>query len=170
MKIHGRRFMLWFVVLLLLALATYPVGAKTVKTFFTGTEQYIGDIDPGVEWITKGGTYHLRDNTGLSHISTSDPRVQGDNYIVLNGNFTFLPEPVFVTGHMWGTFRLISEGGTWTGTYNGFRDENGFSFFKYVGHGSEGYEGLQLRMEYERLDPDPMAEGTITGYILEKAP
>ncbi len=166
-----RRFaLLSLVILALLAVAAAPASARAVKTHFTGTEAYIADTDPGYEWVTNGGVYHLRDNTGYGVISTSDPRVGGTNNLVINGNFTFLPPPVYVTGRMWGTFELANDGGAWAGTYTGYRDENGFSWFKYVGRGTGAYAGMQLRMEYERLDPDPGVAATITGYVIEKAP
>ena len=87
---------------------------------------------------------------------TSDPRLDDAvDQITFNANFSFEPEPVCVSGPMWGTFVIINEGGSWDGTWTGVREKNGFSYFHYIGTGTDGYEGLKLRLWGERLDPDP---------------
>jgi hypothetical protein len=68
---------------------------------------------------------------------------------------------------MWGTFILSNAGGSWEGSWTGYRDENGFSYFHIVGAGTGGYDGLQLRMWGERLSPDPTVPEVYSGYILD---
>jgi hypothetical protein len=63
---------------------------------------------------------------------------------------------------------ITNDGGTWHGSWTGGREENGDSFFHFVGSGSGGYEGMQLRMWGERLDPNPYLVPTSwSGNILE---
>jgi hypothetical protein len=70
----------------------------------------------------------------------------------------------------WAAFWLPaqSENGHRDGAWTGVRDENGFSYFHYLGAGRDGYEGLKLRMCGERLDPDASVPETYYGYILEQ--
>lgn len=151
---------------LLLSMAS-QADAHAVKTYFTGTDTYIRDTDPGVETFPGADRYNVRDNVFITEIRATDPRVSGDELATFNGNFQLVDPPVFVTGRMWGTFTLTNANGYWEGTYNGVRDSNGFSYFKYVGHGHGDYVGRQLRMKYERLDPDPSLPGDLSGYIIE---
>jgi hypothetical protein len=97
----------------------------------------------------------------------SDPRVTGDEVITINYNMKVVDPPVYITGRMWGTFRITNEGGYWEGTFTGLRDEQGYSYIEYVGSGGGGYAGLQIRVHDERLDPDPTALYHWTGYILD---
>ena len=148
-----------------------PVAAKATKTWFTATEIYLGDLSSGEEWYT--GT----DNNMIDHVrgaqlvlkvqDATDARVNGDELVTLNLDMKVAPEPVYIIGRMWGTFRITNDGGYWEGTWTGVRDEHGFSYFEYVGSGGGGYAGLQLRVHDERLDADPMAPYHWTGYILD---
>jgi hypothetical protein len=75
---------------------------------------------------------------------------------------------VYVTGPMWGTFRITNDGGYWKGAWVGYRDKRGYSYIDYVGTGGGGYAGLKLWLHIERLNPDPTTVETVTGYILER--
>ncbi|MDT8306713.1 MAG: hypothetical protein RRC07_12320 [Anaerolineae bacterium] len=136
------------------------------KTDFTATETWAYDIDPGREFYPDG-RFHLRDSVGVFIWEADDDRLDGANIVVVNWNFVWMPESVFVSGPIWGSFFLSNDGGSWEGSWTGVRDENGFSYFHYVGHGRGGYEGLQLRAWGERLTPDGAAPEDFHGTILE---
>lgn len=166
---NTRKYLL-FSLSLILALVMVPTmqgSAKTVKTTFTGTDTLGRDIDPGKETFPDKNLYHVRNNVFTSLVEASDPRVSGEALYDFNCNFKLVDPPVYVTGRMWGTFKLSNADGYWEGIIEGVRIKNGYSYFKYVGHGKGAYKGLQLRMRYERLDPDPSVPGTLRGYILE---
>ncbi|MGD8968160.1 MAG: hypothetical protein PVI07_11690 [Anaerolineae bacterium] len=155
------------VALVLVLLTVGPAAAKADKTYFTCTETWVEDLEPGDESFPDG-RYHLRGGVSKYAFEASDPRVDDAvDLITINWNFKWMPEPVYVAGRMWGTFIVTNDGGTWEGTWTGVREENGYSYFHYVGHGGGGYEGLQLRMWGERLDPDPMVPESWTGYVIE---
>jgi hypothetical protein len=127
----------------------------------------VATLDSGQEFFPDG-RYHLRGGVEKFAFEASDPRLDDAvNLVTVNWNFKWMPEPVYVSGRMWGEFVLTNEVGTWEGTWTGVREENGFSYFHFVGHGDGGYEGLQLRMWGERLDPDPSGPEIYHGYIIE---
>jgi hypothetical protein len=146
---------------------TGTAGAAPPRTEFTGTEVYVAVLDFGTETFPGNNNYHVRGEVDLLSFTASDPRVTGENEVAINWNFQFVPEPVFVSGPMWGTFRLANDGGYWEGIWNGYRDTNGFSYFHFVGHGGDGYAGLQLMMNGERLTPDPTQPEHFSGVIIE---
>lgn len=155
-------------VLALLFLAVYPVTARATKTYFTATETWVEDLSPGKESFPGGDRYHVRGAVSRFAFEASDPRLgNAEDLVIINANFRFVPEPVFVTGKMWGKFRITNEGGYWEGSWTGERDENGYSYFNYVGSGGGGYQGLKLRMRGERLNPDPTVPESFWGYIIE---
>ena len=160
------RIALLAAVALVVLLSVGTAGAKPTKINFTGSEISIGTFDDGTETYP-GGNYHVRDAVELFAFTATDPRVDGVNKITVNWNFKWMPEPVFVSGRMWGTFVLTNGGGYWNGTWTGVRDMNGFSFFHMVGHGGGGYEGLILVMDGERLTPDPTQPENYVGTIIE---
>jgi hypothetical protein len=148
-------------------MAVGPAAAEGNKTHFTGSETGVATLDPGQESFPDG-RYHLRGGVEQFAFEASDPRLDDAvNLVTVNWNFKWMPEPVYVSGRMWGTFVITNDGGTWEGTWTGVRDENGFSTFHFVGHGGGGYEGLQLRMRGERLDPDPSVPEMYRGTIIE---
>jgi hypothetical protein len=161
------RTMLLAVVLLAILLAAGTAVAAPPRTEFTGTEVYGASLDFGTETFPGNNNYHVRGAVDLLFFTGSDPRVTGENEVTINLNFQFVPEPVFVRGPMWGTFRLANEGGYWEGIWNGVRDTNGFSYYHFVGHGRGGYAGLQLMMDGERLTPDPTQPEHYRGVIIE---
>ena len=151
----------------LLCLTVGPVHAGS-RTYVTATETWVADFDPGEESFPDG-RYHVRGGVSVYSWEASDPRLDGAlDLVTISWNFRFEPEPVYFSGPMWGTFALSDDGGNWEGTWTGVREENGFSYFHFVGTGTGGYEGLKLRLWGERLDPDPYTvPESFTGYILE---
>lgn len=150
--------------LVLLTLGSASAGAT--KAYFTGSETWVSDLSPGEESFPDG-RWHVRGAQSIFAFEADDPRLDDAiDGVTINLNFKWMPEPVYVAGNMWGTFVLTNPGGYWEGTWTGTRDVNGYSYFHYVGAGHGGYEGLQLRMWGERLDPDPAASETFHGYIL----
>ena len=162
-----RILIMLFMALLLLTLVPGVVQAAPAKTKFTGEDQFLYDIYYGDEFITEDGIYQIRNGVSVARLTTTDPRVNGDYTFTFNADFEFRPEPVFVTGPMWGTFLLENEGGTWEGTYKGYRDELGYSYFKYECTGGGGYAGLAFKMFYKRLDPDPSVPASVRGKIFQ---
>jgi hypothetical protein len=155
------------VVLTLLFYPFIPAKAKTIRTQFSGSEVFLEDVDSGREFITKPGRYQLRDGRSRFEITTTDPRLNGENLVTVNLNFKLVDPPVFGTGPMWGKFRISNAGGAWEGSWNGVRDENGYSYFRFVGKGLGGYAGMKLQMWAERLTPDPTQPEMLHGYIIE---
>ena len=162
----------WILIVLLAITAilavAWPVAAKATKTNFTASETWVEDTSPGKEWYTADDKiYHVRDGQSLYAVVADDPRLSGEEIITVNLNMKVVDSPVYITGPMWGTFRITNEGGEWVGTWWGVRDERGFSFIEYVGSGEGEYAGLHLRVHNERLDPDWTLPHTWTGYILD---
>jgi len=154
-------------ILVLLSLVGTASAAPSI-TEFTAADSFLGTLNSGIETFPGENNYHIR---GLVQkfmfTASSDPRVGGENVVTINANFQFMPPPVFVSGPMWGTFRISNNGGYWEGTWSGYREENGFSYFHLVGHGGGGYEGLEIKMDGERLSPDPTQPETYVGTIIE---
>jgi hypothetical protein len=173
LEMNGRRLIL--MVLLAVAvilLAAGPAAAKATRTEFTATEIYKGiDLDPGVDWTTGKDhekIWHLRGNIMELTVDASDDRVDGYEIVTCNLDMKLVDDPVvWATGRMWGTFKITNDDGTWEGTWTGVRDERGYSFFKYLGKGGGDYAGLQIRVDSERLDPDPTYPYSWTGYLLD---
>ena len=165
----NKKRILIFLVMALLLLAVVPgvVQAAPAKTSFSGTEQFLYDIYSGDEYFTNDGIYHIRDGLSVAMLTTTDPCLNGEYTFTGNADFVFIPEPVFVMGPIWGTFHLENEGGSWEGTYFGYRDELGHSRFKYVGIGGGAYAGLHFKMFYKRLDADPSVPAFVSRAITE---
>ncbi|OGO35947.1 MAG: hypothetical protein A2W35_18975 [Chloroflexi bacterium RBG_16_57_11] len=167
MSNRSRPLFVIFIVLVFLFVAVVPTSAQATKTLFTATETFVADLSLGTETFPDG-RYNLRDGISLFHFEASDPRLDNaEDLITINWDFKFMPEPVFVSGQMWGKFKITNEGGYWEGTWNGVREENGFSYFHYGGVGGGGYAGMKLKMWGERLDPDPTVPETWQGIIIE---
>jgi hypothetical protein len=169
MRNAKRLWPMLFLVAALLLLTASPVTAHVIKTPFTGTDVWVEDTDPGTEIAPPdSGLSKVRGAVSRFALEVSDPRVSGDNRTVVNWNFKVVDPPVYVTGLMWGTFRIANENGYWKGVWAGYRDKRGYSYIDYVGTGGDEYAGLKLRLHIERLNPDPTAVETVTGYILER--
>lgn len=158
-----------FIVVALLLVTAGPATAHVVKTPFTGTEVWVEDLDPGSEIaLPDSGLSQIRGAKSRFTLEVSDPRVSGDDVATINWNFKLVDEPVYVTGFMWGTFRITNAEGYWKGAWVGYRDKRGYSYIDYVGTGGDGYAGLKLPLHLERLNPDPTTVETVTGHILER--
>lgn len=168
-----KRLLRWSVLgltlMAMILLLAGPVAAKATKTEFTGSETWVVDRDLGTEWYTGPGDkfYHVRGAEALYDIEATDERVSGEEFITLNLDMKVVPEPVYITGRMWGTFRIKNDGGTWEGTWVGARNGRGYSYIEYVGSGGEGYAGLKIHVLNRRLTPDWTVPHTLTGYILD---
>jgi len=68
---------------------------------------------------------------------------------------------------MWGTFRIDNADGYWEGPWVGERTEQGHSIIRAVLHGYGDYEGLQARANYMREDPNPTAQFSVSGVVLD---
>jgi len=151
----------------LLSLVGTASAAPSI-TEFTASDNFVGTLDPGIETFPGDNNYHIR---GLVQkfmfTASSDPRISGEIVVVINANFQFMPPPVLASGPMWGTFRISNASGYWEGTWSGSRKENGFSYFHLVGHGGDGYGSLEIKMDGERLTPDPTQPETYVGLIIE---
>ena len=166
MNTRVRLIMAIFIVLVLLGVTAGPASAGT-KTYITAYECCEISEYAGKEFFPDG-RYHVRDGISSFTFWSDDPRLDNaTNRITLNANFVWMPEPIYAAGNMWGTFVITNDGGWWEGTWTGVREKNGFSYFHFVGCGGGGYEGLQLRIRGERLDPDPSVTEIYHGYILE---
>lgn len=163
------KHLLILLILAALLLAASPAAAGTIptKTAVTGTDTFLYDIYYGDENITPEGVYQIRDGISVGRWDTNDPRLTGEYTFTFNADFQFMPEPVFVSGDMWGTFMMETGEGSWEGTYTGTRDELGYSRFQYVGYGRGAYKGLKLKMAYKRLTADPSVPALISGAIIE---
>jgi hypothetical protein len=158
-----------FLVATLLLLTAVPAAAHVIKTSFTGTDVWVEDLDPGTEIAPPdSGLSKVRGGISRFALEVSDPRARGDNRAVVNWNFKLVDPPVYVTGLMWGTFRITNENGYWKGVWAGYRDKRGYSYIDYIGTGGDEYTGLKLWLHIERLNSDPTAVETVTGYILER--
>ena len=97
----------------------------------------------------------------------SDPRISGDETVVVNYHFSLMPEPVYVTGPMWGTSRIENKGGSWDVVWTGVRDERGFAYIHGMALGQGGYEGMKAHYTGMREDPDETLPFEYVGYIIE---
>lgn len=167
MKTKKAVFFALTLVLTVVGLAVGPAQARQVRTEFTGTEAFVADLSPGTETFPDKTLYHVRDAISVFAIQTTDPRVSGEDRVVIDWNFKMVDPPVFVTGRMWGTFTITNAGGYWAGNFTGVRDRKGYSYFKFEGKGYGDYKGMKLHMRIQRLTPDPTQPEEISGYILE---
>lgn len=165
MNVRKSYLVILILVLALSAITTGLVSANPNRTPISGQELVRPDFIPGKEFFPDGNLYKVRNEIDYIDVISDDLWVAGLNTITFNGNFKFAPEPVFVTGRMWGTFSISNDGGYWEGTYHGVRNEQGFSYFSYVGSGGGGYDGLHIHYDIVHENPDPSTPFLFTGYI-----
>ena len=156
-------FLLSLIALMTLAL---PVAAKTTRTEFSGVSNG-GPVMGAREWTSDDGILHARDGWIAGFTDVNDDRYTGEELVTVNYNFHPAPPPVYICGPMWGKVRLTNENGYWEGTWVGERTAlEGFVYLRAVLRGHGDYEGLQARVDYIRLSPDPTAPYQVTGFIM----
>ncbi len=139
----------------------WTATAKENKTFFTGTECFGNFLDMGV-WTELGnGTMHIVGLRSWHTDTTTDSRLNGTDFVVING----MMDPVTNSGEAWGTFEVVNDQGSWSGHWVG-RVDNGNWFIDGLLHGSGAYDGLLANWSY-RPNPDPAGCSLISGYIVE---
>lgn len=122
------------VVMAMILISIVPVMAAE-KTEFTCKETVLGFSDSG-EVTFPDGNMHIRGGILLADEWATDPRLVGDNTIVLNANLG-----ADGTGPMWGTFRIENEDGGWEGTFAG---HFGGEWYNAVGDGFGDYDGMKM--------------------------
>ena len=189
------KFSLFFALVLVFAASTVFVTHSTAadKTEVTGTEVFdplglfgapVGEIllpgavtcpsfeptgDP-LQPCPVGARIHIRDYKFVSRVNSTDPALAGWMTVVLNANFD-----ANATGPTWGTFSLaLDAGGTWDGTYQGIRFQEGSTWvipFHVSGQGTGGaIDGMHL-LAVDRIvafAPAPVVyTGSIEGCIID---
>lgn len=163
-----RIFKLSVASLLVLLILVAPIAARTTRTEYAGTENYVGPVAAGRQWVSEDGVLHIRGGEEAYDDDVDDPRLCGDSLVTVNANFKLADPPVFVYGRMWGTFRIENEGGYWTGNWVGERTESqGFSYIRTVLHGHGDYDGLLARADYVRENPNPAAPFSVSGVVID---
>lgn len=161
-----RKLLLMGVLALLVAiLAAGPVWAQAEENQipYSGVA-YLFGIDPtNMKCIYPDGREHCRGLILYYSIDVSDDRFDGVAMIEVNYNWGGDP----LHGPQWGTFYMENDGGTWTGTWTGVKELNGYTYVTGVGHGHGGYEGLKLKISMARESPDITDPTEVTGFIIE---
>ena len=160
----------WTLILLVslmaLSFLVVPAAAKAPRTVFEGGST-CGPVTDAREWISDDGVLHARDGHLACNTVVSDDRYSGEEQVTVNYNFQFAPSPVFIYGPMWGKLRVSNEDGYWEGSWVGKRTAlEGFSYIRAVLRGHGDYAGLQARVDYIRLSPDPTAPYQVYGVIM----
>ena len=159
---------LTLLVLVLVAVLLFPSTAMAgaQRTTFTGTSNFGETLNAGEWTYLPSGNVLARGIVETYHDVNTDPRVTGLETIVSNGNFRPAPSSELgLAGHLWGTFHIENEGGTWNGIFTSEITEGGEYFYRGVAHGSGGYDGLTAHFEaYRNGHSGPF---TINGWILE---
>jgi hypothetical protein len=161
----------WTLILLVslmaLSFLVVPAAAKAPRTVYEGVG-YCGDVEDAREWVSEGGVLHARDGHLACTTMLSDDRISGEEQLTVNYNFQFAPSPVFIYGPMWGKARVSNQDGYWEGIWVGERTKlEGYSYIRAVLRGYGDYAGLQARVDYIRLSPDPTAPYQVYGVIME---
>lgn len=163
-----RIFKLSVASLLVLLILVAPIAARTTRTEYAGTENYVGPVAAGRQWVSEDGVLHIRGGVEAYDDDVDDRRLCGDSLVTVNANFKLADPPVFVYGRMWGTFRIENDGGYWEGHWVGERTEQGYSYIKAVLHGHGEYEGLLARVEYARESPFFTDPFSVSGVAMDR--
>ncbi len=149
------------IVALLAALLPGTGLAQENRTYFTGKD-CPGEITDMGTWTPLGnGSIHITGLLSWFTETTSDARLTGVNYNVVNG----IMDPVTASGPTWGTVEVVNAGGSWFGEVVG-KEENGGFTLNGVLHGSGGYDGLVAHWGYRPIyDEEGCTQ--IVGYIVE---
>jgi len=121
-----------------------PVTAAD-KAEFQCMEIYVDTLDPG-SWSFPDGNIHVRGLVELFQETGPDPRLVGNNTVVVNANWHS-----DMTGPIWGTFRFeTDEGGLWEGNWAGQVTAEG-AWYNARGDGYGIYEGMKgwWHIEYD---------------------
>jgi len=145
-------------VVLLTALLPATGLANGNKTYFTGEECWVADLDPGIWEELGNGKWRVFGTVSQFTDVTTDPRTTGDVYVTGHG----VLELVAGSGPMWGTFEILNDQGSWSGHWTGELD-NWAGYAHGILHGSGAYEGLVVNVHYS-----PGGDcSAISGYIVE---
>lgn len=140
MKTQKRLILTILVSLAALLLYVAPIAAQATVTKITETESCI-PTNPGTTWTFPDGNIHIRGMVLQCEDVASDPRVTGSNTVMMNANWD-----TNSLGPMWGTWRLVNEGGVWEGTWEGMMTTSG-SQIHITGKGQGSYEGWKLWLD-----------------------
>ena len=163
---HYKYVSMLVLALVAVLLSASPAMARAQRTTFTGTSSFGETINPGAWTYLPSGSVQARGIVESYNDVATDPRVSGQETIVSNGNFKPAPSSELgLAGHLWGTFHIVNEGGTWDGTFTSEITEGGEYFYRGVAHGSGGYEGLVGHWEAYRNGHS--GQFTLNGWILE---
>lgn len=138
--------------------------AKLMKTHFTGTCNFVKDIDPGTTTVLPNGQTLIEGMKAEWYDEATDPRVTGRTIWTVNQLVN-----KDGTSKMWGTAELIVDdnGGKWEMKYKGEITAEGAEA-PAIGYGVEGdVKGLKAKWNYKLV----FAEGFFyktKGFILGK--
>ncbi|MGA2489215.1 MAG: hypothetical protein ABSF99_03375 [Anaerolineales bacterium] len=149
-------------IMLLTALFPVKVLAKENKTYFTGTECFGAITDNGTVTTFDNGKMLITGMKSWHTDTTSDPRLSGTDYVVING---VVVDPVAGNGFFNGTFNIVNAGGSWKGLWTG-KMENGSFTIDGLLHGSGGYNKLAANWHYSPV-ADANGCNLTSGYIVE---
>ncbi len=153
MKAQRRAVMVVLLLAACLWLFAGPVAAQATRVQFTQTE-----VCPGFDqWQFEkmafpDGNFHVRATFTCQDLG-SLPEVAGTNHIVINGVWD-----ANGFGPMWGTIHLVTETGTWDGSWTGQATPNG-SVIRGVSQGSGAFQGWKMFSFGQ--------SGKFSGYILK---
>ena len=161
---------LWFLVVFLGISIIAPGIARAVaiRTEFTGTYSMYATA-PGDQYVLKSGIMRIVGAEASGPITSSDPRLTGTLAIVLNQVFNLNTGE----GVGFGSFTVSNDDGTFEGGFT--TKDTGYVLYegKGVGHGTDAYEGLVVKLDMAGfdwyMDADPETNGiiaTFTGSIL----
>jgi hypothetical protein len=143
MKRRSLTFLAAIAILMILAMLTSPVSARSEITKSTCIETYLETLDPGTVRFPDGNI-HMRGLVNTYREESPDPRNVGFNTVTVNANWH-----ADGTGPMWGTFRQVTdEGGIWEGTWSGMVTDLG-SGYQATGHGDGIYKGMTIKISNE---------------------
>jgi hypothetical protein len=164
---HNKFLSMLVFVLVAVLLNPSPAMASAQRTTFTGTSNFGETLNAGEWTYLPNGNVLARGVVETYHDVNTDPRVTGEETIVTNANFRPAPaSEIGLAGHLWGSFHIVNEGGTWDGTFTSGITEGGEYFYRGVAQGSGGYEGLTGHWEaYRNGHSGPF---DLSGWILER--
>jgi hypothetical protein len=160
----------WIVVVLLVTLTMAPGSAvaRAIRVEFTGTEGAGTVIDGGIWAFLPSNNVHVRGMTTVYEEEATDPRMSGQNTVVMNANWG----PDFA-GPMWGTCDIVLQdgeecpgGGVWQGSWTGTSYADGSFSYRAVGRGVSGcVAGLKFNLV--AANPGSGDVTTYSGEILD---